>query len=278
MTQSHRPFDSARFAELRRTVGLGLGASLSATEMTESTNDDALAAAREGAAHGTTFVTDSQTRGRGRRGRAWFASPGESLLCSVVLRLPLAPEAAIPLPLAVGLAVRAAVEKALPASRALDARVKWPNDVWIGDKKVAGILVETCLRGKVLDAIVVGFGINVHTREFPEELRDVASSIALAIGDDATGTLSREGLLISVLTELERRLSDFLKQGVRGLLAEFSQFDALRGRSVRVDAVEGRAEGIDQEGRLLIRQADDTRVSVVAGTVELVDGPSRFSA
>jgi BirA family biotin operon repressor/biotin-[acetyl-CoA-carboxylase] ligase len=259
-------FDVPLFEQRRERAGVQLGSPCVACQTTESTNDDALAAARAGAVHGTTFVAERQTRGRGRRGRSWFASDGESLLCSVVLRLPLSPEATVPVSLAVGLAIRTALANVLPATeRRGGVQVKWPNDVWVDGKKIAGVLAESCLRGGALVATVVGFGINVHTKCFPEALLPTATSVALA-----GGRTCREDLLVAVLAELESRILTLIERGLSPLASELARVDGLKGRQVRIEGDEGIAQGIDSQGRLLLQRADDTIVSITAGTVELV--------
>ncbi|MBL9107655.1 MAG: biotin--[acetyl-CoA-carboxylase] ligase, partial [Myxococcales bacterium] len=145
-----------------RALGLALGNPLVFHPETASTNDLAKEAGKSGAPHGTTFVADAQTHGRGRQGRAWTAAPGEALLVSVLFRTP-CPLARLPLlSLAAGLAARDAVALALGDDpRAL---VKWPNDVWVrgangeGPRKIAGVLVESTLVGGRVESLVVGVG------------------------------------------------------------------------------------------------------------------------
>src|SRR5262249_7148114 len=144
---------------------------------TGSTNDDAAALVRAGAPHGTVVVADEQTQGRGRQGRSWGSPPGANLHLSAVLRPPLPPHEAPPLTLAAAVAVCDAL-RGLGA----DARIKWPNDVVIDDRKVAGILTESSTRGGGLDAVVIGIGVNVNWTELAPELAATATSVALAVG------------------------------------------------------------------------------------------------
>lgn len=261
------PFARERFEALRRERGTSLGTPLVLHAVTASTNDDALAAARQGAPHGATFVAEQQTRGRGRRGRSWFAVEGESLLCSVLLRTPLPAEAVAALSLAAGLAVREAVAAQLPdhEGRGLIG-VKWPNDVWVGKKKIAGVLAESQIQGGVLAAAVVGFGVNVMTAAFPDAIQQSATSMSL-LG----ATAAREVLLADVLRALEERTNRLLEGGVGALSQELVRKDALLGHKVRVDEHEGTASGIDQQGRLLLCLNTQEIVTVTAGTVELLD-------
>src|SRR5208283_1281716 len=136
--------DLKRAADLIEERGCALGTPLFISSATTSTNDEALRAAKQGAAHGSTWVTEEQTAGRGRRGRTWFSPPGEGLLFSVLARLPGAPATLPPVALLAGLAVHEAVARAVPG---VDVRLKWPNDVVAGKRKLAGVLVEAVTVG-----------------------------------------------------------------------------------------------------------------------------------
>ncbi|MCC6667575.1 MAG: biotin--[acetyl-CoA-carboxylase] ligase [Polyangiaceae bacterium] len=255
-------FDVARFAALRRERGLGLGEPLKAVAETGSTNDDAMDAARAGAPHGATFVADAQTRGRGRRGARWTSPPGQNLLCSVLLRPGLSPELTGTLTLAVGLAVR----EVAAARIAADVRVKWPNDVLVDDRKLAGILLESQLDAGQVTAIVVGVGLNVGMSQLPPELRGVATSLAL-LGDRDP---RREEVLIELLAALERRVAAHAQGGLAPVLAELARVDALAGRRVRADRVEGVAAGIAPDGALRVRTDDGVEARVCSGGVVLI--------
>jgi len=257
------PFDGERFRALAANLTLGTPCVVSA--LTDSTNDDALAAAREGAPHGALFVTDEQRKGRGRRGNTWHAPPGEALLFSVVLRPELAAERAACLSLVAGLAVRAAVAQELAkASVATTALVKWPNDVVVERRKVAGILVESQMRGERLGAAVVGVGLNVGRLELPDDVAARATSLAL-LG----ASVVREELLTSVLGELALRLGA-LERGetpLDTLATELSAHDALAGERVTVGAVTGTATGIDALGNLEVLDAAGCIHRVASGHV-----------
>jgi BirA family biotin operon repressor/biotin-[acetyl-CoA-carboxylase] ligase len=262
------PFDARRFAEHARA--LPLGRPLVVTPRTGSTNDDALAAAREGAPHGALFVTEEQLAGRGRRGNSWLAPPGEGLLFSLVLRPSLRAERAPALALLAGLAVRAAVgellERAGSSARAL---VKWPNDVLVvSDKprKLAGILVESVVRGAELGGVVVGVGLNVGRLGLPSELAESATSLEL-LGV----TVTRERLLADVLDAVAVRLEKLEdpENPLEALVSELACFDALFGLRVEVDDVLGTAAGIDSEGCLKVVDAAGRTNRIVSGHVTL---------
>jgi BirA family biotin operon repressor/biotin-[acetyl-CoA-carboxylase] ligase len=167
-----------------------------------------------------------------------------------------------PLSLVVGLAVRDAVARALGANDAV--QVKWPNDVHVRGRKIAGILVESAVAGARVESLIVGIGINVHTREFPPELAAIATSVARE-----NGAADRAAILVDVLDGLERDLERAAHTGLGAMQARLAQHDALVGRAVRGDGVEGTAEGIDSEGRLLVRRRDGTLQRLVSGEVHL---------
>jgi BirA family biotin operon repressor/biotin-[acetyl-CoA-carboxylase] ligase len=212
--------------------------------LTDSTNERARVLACQGAPHGTLVTATEQSAGRGRQGRRWTAPPGRALLCSLVIRNP--PRL---LPLATGVAVADVI--------GAEARLKWPNDLLIEGRKVAGILVE----GRPQEHwAVVGIGINVALRDedFPPELAGRAGTLGL--GPEAV-----EPALGRVLDSLERRLT--AEPGV--VLEAVRARDALLGARVRWAGGEGRGDGIDGDGRLLV-QTDGGVLSLDAGEVHLV--------
>jgi BirA family biotin operon repressor/biotin-[acetyl-CoA-carboxylase] ligase len=221
----------------------GLGTPRLHLRLTDSTNERARALAGRGAPHGTLVTAAEQTAGRGRQGRTWTAPAGRALLCSLVIRDPVRL-----LPLAAGVAV---AEVAGPA-----ALVKWPNDVLVGGRKVAGILVE----GRPQEGwAVLGIGLNVALRDadFPPELRYAAGTLGLEPGD-VEPTLGR------LLERLERWLvadADAVLEAVRGR-------DALLGRPVRWAGGAGRGAGIDRAGRLVV-ETEGGAVALDSGEVHL---------
>jgi BirA family transcriptional regulator, biotin operon repressor / biotin---[acetyl-CoA-carboxylase] ligase len=213
--------------------------------VTDSTNERARELAAAGAPHGTLVTADEQRAGRGRQGRAWTAAPRSAVLMSVVLR-----EFGEALPLAAAVATC----EALP----VEAAIKWPNDVWIDERKVAGILVE----GRPQDGwAVLGIGLNVAVRDFPPPLDATATSLSLA-GAEVTPAEA----LGSLLAALER----WLPAPTPDVLAAWRARDALLGRPVRWSngSNEGVAAGVDETGALLVDTASG-RVALDAGEVHL---------
>jgi BirA family biotin operon repressor/biotin-[acetyl-CoA-carboxylase] ligase len=255
-------FDATRFRAESNQRRPELGRPLMYQAVTGSTNDDALLAARSGAPHGSVFLADEQTAGRGRRGHTWLAAPGQSLLFSVLLRPKLELAQVSALTLAVGLALRDAV---LPLISTVP-EIKWPNDLLVNGKKLAGVLVESQLQGDRLQAVVVGVGLNVAIREFPGEIAATATSLALL----GAARLERETLLVELLDAIAARVTTYQNQGLSSLLNELNAVDALRGKRVRVEGTSGIGRGLDEQGRLLIEDEQQALHAILSGTVELL--------
>jgi BirA family biotin operon repressor/biotin-[acetyl-CoA-carboxylase] ligase len=259
-------FDPSRFAAIVAERRLGLGHPIVFREVTGSTNDDALEGARNSVAHGALYVARAQTAGRGRRGNRWFGQAGQSLAFTVLLRPSLAPPRASGLALVAGLAVRAAVELWLRAAGQNEpVRVKWPNDVVVGGRKLCGILAESQIRGAELSAVALGIGLNLGTDGLPEELAETATSL-MALGIPRYAG-REETFIADILTELEPRIEAFAVGG-ESTVEELRLHDVLYGRRVKVGEVVGIAAGINRSGSLLIRGANGAENEVNSGHVE----------
>ena len=260
-------FDRSRF--VARLGTRHVGRSLLVRESTASTNDDAWAALAE-LGDGAAVLALVQTRGRGRDGRSWQQVPGKGLALSVALRLGCDVRQAGVIPLAAGLA-------ACQAAHALGvphARLKWPNDVRVGDRKLAGALCEVRrvpagAGGATSDAIVIGVGMNVaHARDdFPPELRDAATSLALE-GSDAARV---EDAAAEFLTRLEPLWDEVQEGDSAAVLAAWSALAPHWGERLRVRTpvgdVEGIAQRLDADGGLVLRTAGGQETTVIAGDV-----------
>lgn len=258
--------DLTRAPDLVAASGSSLGRPMVLLAETSSTNDLATRAARDGAPHGATWVAEQQTQGRGRRGHTWLSPAGENLLFSVLLRVPCAPARIPPIALVAGLAVR----DAIAAATGVEIAIKWPNDVLVGSRKVAGVLVEAVTIGSRVEGVVIGIGINVHTRSFPEEIVGIATSVAL-VATSSSPPADRASILASVLSSLDRDVHVVVGRGLGLLHGRLQQSDALRGHRVRSDSGdEGVASGIDEDGRLLVRRDDGVLARWSAGEVHLV--------
>ncbi len=215
-----------------------------------STNTVARELAGAGAPHGTIVTADEQTAGRGRQGRTWTAPPGSALLYSAILR-PLKPRHSV-LPLAVSLAVCETAERLRPG---IDCKVKWPNDIHLDGRKLSGILIEA--RPQDGWAILgIGLNLTIAPSEFPDELRDRATSLFPARDLEPAPTLSEA-------------LTKWIDADDQRVLSAWRERDALRGRDVSWESGTGVADGIDERGYLLVRLADGDRVALGAGDVHL---------
>jgi BirA family biotin operon repressor/biotin-[acetyl-CoA-carboxylase] ligase len=253
--------DLKRAADLLRERGIAIGSPLEILEETTSTNDVAKRSAKNGAPHGATFVADSQTAGRGRQGRAWLSERGNGLLVSVVLRVSCPPSRLPPLSLVAGLAACDAIAPDV----SIAPKLKWPNDVWLDGKKVAGVLVEASLAGDRVESVIVGVGINVHTRAFPAEIKAIATSVAL----HSNAQPDRAVILARLLEALDRDVAPVAQHGLGLVHARIDAIDALKNSYVRGELGEGIASGIDTDGRLRVEKSDGTTDAWSAGEVHL---------
>jgi BirA family transcriptional regulator, biotin operon repressor / biotin---[acetyl-CoA-carboxylase] ligase len=259
-----QPFDRELFESLVHARDLELGRSLLSYETTTSTNDVVLRALSEGAPHGLVVVADQQTAGRGRRGRTWVSTQaGENLLFTVLLRPEQCASSVSSVTLAIGLAMRDALEPHVDD----EIRIKWTNDLLVDNRKLAGILVESQLRSAEL-SLAVGIGLNVHLLEPPPELRLAATSLRLL----GARELRREFLLADILKHVALRLHNWEARGFSSMLEDFRACDALRGHRVTVDGLAGRAMGIDESGALLLQVDHEPAPRVIInGTVDILD-------
>lgn len=240
---------------------------------TPSTNDVALAAVRQGAPHGSCWIADAQTQGRGRREvggprRAWHSPPQANLYMSVLLRPEIDPARAAPMTLAAALGAC----RACRAMTGLDIWIKWPNDLFIGDRKLAGILTEAHLDGPRLDAVVVGLGINVNlsVEDAPTDLQETLTSLRAASGQ----RWDRLALALAVREQVIDACMTVADEGLSAILDPLRERDGMPGRAVRFQRggewAIGQAEGIDDSGALRVRDARGDLHLMHAGEAQLV--------
>jgi len=240
----------------RALAGCSLGQQIVHLESTGSTNADAVALGEQGYPHGVVVSADEQTAGRGRRGAVWESPACQNLYLSVLLRPKLAHDLWPRLTTVIALALCRAVED--QCGTQIKASIKWPNDIYLGDRKLAGILCET---GRSSDGhfAVAGAGINVfsETSDFPPELRGIATSLTMAASE---ADFSRESVAAAYIQELARLLPLVESDYQREVLREVSDRSYLLGKKVmwvtEAGTFEGFAMGLDPEGRLLVRHAD----------------------
>ncbi|MDA8345625.1 MAG: biotin--[acetyl-CoA-carboxylase] ligase [Thermaerobacter sp.] len=234
-----------------------------------STMEAAAAWARAGAPEGAAVATDHQVQGRGRRGRAWDDPPGMSLLSSIILRPGFSPSEAGWLPLAAAVGAAEAVERVCGAR----AEIKWPNDLLIGGRKLAGILIELTLEEQEIRHAVVGCGINVHQEAFPAELQSRAVSLRQTAGYEG----SRAPLLAALVEEILAAVGQLQRKPAE-LRARWEDRSCTLGRRVKaqspVGPLEGEAVSVDALGRLVLRLPGGEETALSAGDVTLAEARS----
>lgn len=241
------------------------GQNLVFLDVVDSTNNEAKRRAEQGALHGTLVVALEQNAGKGRRGRSWVSSNGGGVWMSLLLRPQLPPECASMLTLVAAMAVVAAIRRV----SGLEGQIKWPNDVVLDGKKVCGILTEMSTEMESIHYVVVGIGINVGITQFPEEIRDKATSLCLCTDK----TVNRAALAAAVAEEWEAYYGKFLETlDLSLLIEEYSQSLINRGREVKVLApghvYTGICRGINEKGELLVETEDGVR-TVMSGEVSV---------
>ena len=238
-------------------------------ETIDSTQSRARVLAREGATEGATVIAETQTAGRGRLGRTWHSPAGMNLYCSIVLRPALAPAAVPQLALVAGLAVADAIE----AVTALPVRIKWPNDVVIEDRKLAGILMEMDAELERVHYAIAGIGVNLNLPRdaWPPELRDRATSLAAESGRP----VDRAAFAARLLAEFEVRYRQYLGGGLGAMRADWEARSSLTQRTVTVagpaGTLTGRVLGLGDDGALRL-DVNGREERVVAGEVTLAAG------
>lgn len=254
------PFAPAIFQQLLTTESIGRF--LLYRLSTETTMTIARREADDGAPHGTIVLAEEQTAGRGRRGRSFASPAGENLYFTLILRAPVDVHARLPVILPVALC-------AAICSEGVDARIKWPNDVWVGERKLSGLLIDAELRPEGPLAMP-GIGINVNgdPTTIPE-LAETATSIRRELGY----TVVREALLARICNELERLLSE----PPETVLRHYTQFSMILGREVIVtpantDPFTATAESIAPDGSLVVTRSDGIREVLTAADISLRPG------
>ena len=231
---------------------------------TDSTNLWIKRLAKEGAPEGTLALAEFQSAGRGRLGRSWEAPEGTSVMMSILLRPKFEPQYAPTLTLVMGMAVAKAVK-----SLGFDVSIKWPNDVVVSHKKICGILTEMGVRDGKIDYAVIGVGINVNIKEFPEEMADKATSLYLESGKEFDRS-QIPGLVMEAFEEYYEKFAATCD--LSGLKEEYESILANYNQPVRVlakEPYEGVARGITDGGELLVEKTDGTIVAVSAGEVSV---------
>jgi len=244
-----------------------IGRDIHVFEATTSTNDVVEKLARDNVREGVVVFAESQTKGRGRLGRAWVSPPRKGLWFSILLRPPIRPSAATRMTIATA----TALVRAISAHAGVTPEIKWPNDILIGGKKVAGVLTELSAELDKVKYIILGIGINVNhtTAEFPAELRKMATSIRAATGRRQ----DRGDLAVRILRELDHDYARICNGQFEAVADEWSERCTTLGRRVTIQMgdrlIEGAAESLDRDGALLLRTEHGHLEQIIGGDVTI---------
>ncbi len=244
-----------------------IGRDIQVFEETTSTNDVIEKLARDGVREGVVVFAESQTKGRGRLGRTWMSPPHKGLWFSILLRPELRPQAATQLTIASATALR----RAIKSVTGIVPEIKWPNDLMINGKKVAGILTEMSAELDRVRYVILGIGVDVNLEagEFPPDLRKIATSLRIETGEE----LERAELATAILRELEADYRRVCAGRFAQVADEWEESCATIGRQVSVQMgvqkIRGRAEALDDDGALLVRTEHGHLERVIGGDVTL---------
>ncbi|MBU8933806.1 MAG: biotin--[acetyl-CoA-carboxylase] ligase [candidate division Zixibacteria bacterium] len=233
-----------------------------------STNDLAAERANEGADNGTVIIAEEQTKGRGRLGRHWYSAPSSGAYLSILLRPPFTPDRAPGVSLLTGLALIECLQSYCPGA----VQIKWPNDVYINGKKVAGILTELSAESDNIHHLVVGMGININQTDsdFPTEISHLATSVSIACGRE----INRIELVRTFLQKFETEYESFCTDGLTGCIDRLRRYSYLNGRQVTLVSgnrtIEGKAVGIGPDGALLVEKDGET-MAITCGEVTVTN-------
>ncbi|OHB32779.1 MAG: biotin--[acetyl-CoA-carboxylase] ligase [Desulfuromonadaceae bacterium GWC2_58_13] len=259
--------DALMIEELRSGLDTRVvGCELVFFDETDSTNTRARELGDQGHPAGTVVIADRQTAGKGRLGRKWVSPPGVNLYTSVLLRPPILPFDGPQLTFISAVAVARAIRDV----SGLSPSVKWPNDILLSGKKVAGLLNEMNAETEGVRYIILGIGVNLNmdVAQFPEDLRYPATSVALEKGE----AVSRLAFARTLYRHLDRLYLTYLDQGFAPIVSAWEELCDLVGRQVEVDCqsriLRGTVEGLDTDGALLVRTDNGTREKIMAGDVK----------
>lgn len=233
----------------------------------DSTNTKAKFLAEEGAVHGTLVVAEQQNAGKGRRGRSWNSQKGSGIWMTLILKPDILPQSASMITLIAALAIAKSVKK----QYALDAKIKWPNDIVVNGKKICGILTEMSSDMESINHIVIGIGINANTKTFPEDIQDRATSISI---EKENEIINRSSLIADIMKEMEGLLDIFFeKENLAFMKEEYESYLINIDRKVRIlepkSEYTGISLGIGNNGDLIVKLEDGTIKEVMSGEVSV---------
>ncbi|MBT5028486.1 MAG: biotin--[acetyl-CoA-carboxylase] ligase [Nitrospina sp.] len=245
-----------------------LGHSIRFLPQIDSTNEEIRRGFSEGFPEGTVIIADCQTQGRGRQGRSWHSEAKAGLYISTLLKPQLPPDRLSCITLMAGVATASAIQQQTSAP----IRLKWPNDILLNGKKLAGILCECLVEPDTTPAIIVGIGINLNHSHFPEEIRDIATSLKVETGK----IISHTDLARQLLQNMNSEYEDFLQGKLTSLMQKWTQQSDLFGKTITVyhkdRSLTGQAIGLDLHGKLILQTPDGIQEHLDSGEVSFNSG------
>jgi BirA family biotin operon repressor/biotin-[acetyl-CoA-carboxylase] ligase len=241
---------------------------------TGSTNDEAFSLGIAGVSEGTVVIADSQNKGKGRMQRVWHSPAGSNIYTSVILRPRIELSKASQIPIAAGVAVAETLETYCPGK----IKLKWPNDVLIGGKKVCGILAQMKMSSDAIDFVVLGIGINVNLsrKQFPQDIQEIATSLAVETGRE----ISRPELIISLYENLAKCYNQLLQKGFGPIKEKWLELSPMIGQRVQVifkdETIEGKATGLDDDGSLILTTEGNKEIKIFAGDTTIIKPAKRL--
>ncbi|KUG23890.1 biotin operon repressor / biotin-protein ligase [hydrocarbon metagenome] len=234
--------------------------------VTGSTNDDAFKLGIAGAPEGTVVVADAQTKGRGRLQRSWHSPAGSNIYTTVILRPQMDAAITPQISILAGVAVAEVLASYCPGR----VKVKWPNDILIDGKKVCGILSQAKADVNKVDFVILGIGINVNINQFPDEISNIATSLAMETGKQ----ISRQQLIISLYENMTKWYKQLLKDGFSQIKEKWLGLSQMIGQKVQVifqeEVISGDAVDIDNDGSLIIIAKDGKKIKASAGDATII--------
>lgn len=234
-------------------------------DTTGSTNDQVKKEAAKGAEEGLIIIAEEQQSGRGRKGRSWATTKGNSIAASILLKPPVSPESAFSITPVLALSIVQGLEK----ETGIRTGIKWPNDIVLDNKKLCGILTEMNAELDRINYIVVGMGMNINQLSFPQELCDIATSLRIHKGE----ALSRKRIMASILNSFEKSYELYKKEGLKPMVPMLEKYSVLIGKRVRLMAADSVWEGValnmDDQGALIVRLDSGETTRVISGDVSV---------
>jgi len=260
-----------RLAVQSELTGSVFGHNLKFFQETDSTNQVLKKMAAQDAPEGTVVISDMQSAGRGRRGKAWSSSPNLGIWMSILLRPNLHPNSVQTLTLAASVAVM----RALEPFRIEGIGIKWPNDILINGKKVCGILTELSAEAEKVDWVIIGIGLNVNHSEsdFPYDISSVATSLVLNV--DKKTLPDRSVIAADIIDEMEKVYRRFIEKGSAWVVREWKKYNITLGKRIKIISQQGEtnAEAVDitEEGRLIVRDENGKEFELYSGEISIRD-------